>query len=1079
MAMTTIIDKAQYEIAAGKPLIAIDTLLDAFLQIENKEDTSEQKATLIKLFSQAILRSKQVNEAQWQDDPVAGLFRNTLSEPTRRFIGICLLRLLARSSSCFDIPEFARRAFALFDEVFASDVYGWYGIIQNEQRFQKQRKLVEAIPSLEQEFLNVLLSLHDLEEITTSKYRERFMAVLKNKRIKALIWPFLPESLLEIPLNRAFSLVEEYLRMSEIHPERMLETFETANEVLEGYYIEIEHYETKYCRDFLGGLIKKLKELLQKHFENCPISKSAQLTVTTWEKKYPLSAIGRTFDLGFTISNLGPGHALDVHVHVEATDIILKKSDEYLGHLDLSSMIVEFPGQVQEVTTSVLASVEVSWANFDKTQCREEFVFELTGQRSDIDWEQLGREDPYDLEPVTTEDELVGRQEILHQLIAQTEAERVGSSYVYGQKRVGKTSIVRTLATRLSTLNTQPHLALYLEAGDYVQTDAKRTIEHLGQQLCQRIRSADSRFASLDIPAFDSGALSPLSSFLDAVLSIIPNYRILFILDEFDELPHEIYRKGPVGDAFFLTLRSISAKPSFGFLLVGGEKMEFIISYQGIALNKFDHLRVDYFDREKHWPDFQALVRKPAAQFLEISDNALIALYDQTAGNPYFTKLICRSLFKLLVERRDCYATEREIEEATGRTLRTVGSNSFQHFWEDGLFDTGIRVEERSIERRRVLVLLAESFDRQTYARKADILQKAHEHWLQEPNVEAELKDFVRRKVLVAEGDTYRCLVPFFGSWLKERGIRDIITTFADLDMAMQYKLKEEEAYVQPEEIVRWLKTQDIRYKGRSLSEERVRAWLNQFSNNTERRLMFQILQQLTFYDRDRIRQRLKEAHGIVTRGLVRRIEEKQRKRGDILVSYLDNPGKSGAHYARLYVEENDIYFENVVERGKLRQALGKSSPQALVFIDDFIGTGKSASKYFARLADDCGELLLKTRHIFFIAVCGFEEGRAAVEHTIAELGLSIEVRLCDPLPPSAHCFGDNSSTFPDPEQRERAKQIAYRYGLNIVKDMLSGVDPLGYGNCQATVVFEDSCPNNTLPILWAETSTWDALFKR
>src|SRR5579875_1617651 len=85
MAMTTIIDKAQYEIAAGKPLIAIDTLLDAFLQIENKEDTSEQKATLIKLFSQAILRSKQVYEAQWQDDPVAGLFRNTLSEPTCRF----------------------------------------------------------------------------------------------------------------------------------------------------------------------------------------------------------------------------------------------------------------------------------------------------------------------------------------------------------------------------------------------------------------------------------------------------------------------------------------------------------------------------------------------------------------------------------------------------------------------------------------------------------------------------------------------------------------------------------------------------------------------------------------------------------------------------------------------------------------------------------------------------------------------------------------------------------------------------------------------------------------------------------
>ncbi len=1077
--MIAIVDRARDELVSGKPLVAIDILLDAFLELDGKEDISDQGATLLRLFSQAILQSKQVDEARWKDDPVSSLFHNALSQPTRRFIGVCLLRLLARNSSCFNTSPFGLRAFALFDEVFVEDVYPWYGITKKEQGFQKQRKLVEVVPSLEQELSNVLLSLHDLEMVATARYRERFMTVLKNRKIKAIIWPFLPESLVEVPLSQAFSLVEEYLRTSEIHPARMFEVYEKTNEMLESYFMEIEHYATKYSRDYLGGLIKKLKELLQRHFENNPISKPAQFTVSTWEKKYPLAAIGRTFNVGFTITNVGPGHALDVHVHVQATDVVLEKTDEYLGYLDLSSMIVEFPVQIHEVTSTALASVEISWTNFDKTRCREEFVFELAGQRFDIDWDQLRQGDPYDLEPVTTEDELVGRQEDLHQLIAQTEAKRVGSSYVYGQKRVGKTSIVRTLATRLSALDAQPCLALYLEAGDYVQTDAKRTIEHLGQQLCHRIRSADPSFASLDIPAFDNGALSPLSSFLEAVLRTTPGYRILFILDEFDELPHEVYRKGPIGDAFFLTLRSISAKPSFGFLLVGGEKMEFILSYQGSALNKFDPVRIDYFDREKHWSDFQDLVRKPTKQFFEISDAALIALYEQTAGNPYFTKLICRSLFKLLVERRDCYITEREIEEATGQTLRTVGSNSFQHFWEDGLFDTGVRVEEKSIERRRVLVLLAESFDRQTRAQKADILQKAREHGLQEPDIEAELKDFVRRQVLVAEGDSYRCHVPFFGSWLKERGIRDIITTFADLDMALRHKLEEEEAYVRPEEIVHLLKTKDIRYKGRSLSEERIRAWLHQFSNNSERRLMFQILQHLTFYDRDRIRQRLKEAHGMVTRGLVRRIEERQRKRGDILVSYLDNLGKSGPHYARLYVEENDIYFENIVERGKLRQVLEKRPPQALVFIDDFIGTGKSASKYFVLLADECGELLLKTRHVFFIAVCGFEEGRAAAERAITELGLSIEVRLCDPLPMSAHCFSDTSLTFPDPEQRERAKQIAYRYGLNIVKDMVSDVDPLGYGGCQATLVFEDSCPNNTLPILWAETGTWDALFKR
>jgi len=37
----------------------------------------------------------------------------------------------------------------------------------------------------------------------------------------------------------------------------------------------------------------------------------------------------------------------------------------------------------------------------------------------------------------------------------------------------------------------------------------------------------------------------------------------------------------------------------------------------------------------------------------------------------------------------------------------------------------------------------------------------------------------------------------------------------------------------------------------------------------------------------------------------------------------------------------------------------------------------------------------------------------------------------------------------------------------------------LGYGNSQATVVFEQSCPDNTLPILWAKSRDWKPLFER
>jgi len=84
---------------------------------------------------------------------------------------------------------------------------------------------------------------------------------------------------------------------------------------------------------------------------------------------------------------------------------------------------------------------------------------------------------------------------------------------------------------------------------------------------------SDARLASLSVPAFD-GSLTPIFEFLESVLRIIPDCRFIFILDEFDELPVEVYKDNSLARPFFLALRSISARVGVGFILVGGEKME-------------------------------------------------------------------------------------------------------------------------------------------------------------------------------------------------------------------------------------------------------------------------------------------------------------------------------------------------------------------------------------------------------------------------------------------------------------------------------------------------------------------------
>ena len=110
--------------------------------------------------------------------------------------------------------------------------------------------------------------------------------------------------------------------------------------------------------------------------------------------------------------------------------------------------------------------------------------------------------------------------------------------------------------------------------------DPLQTVNTLGRKICEAIVRSDKRLETVVVPEFD-GALAPLDDFLREALERIPELRVVMILDEFDELPFGLYERGGIGNSFFLTLRSISGKEPFGFLLVGGEGMSEILGRQG------------------------------------------------------------------------------------------------------------------------------------------------------------------------------------------------------------------------------------------------------------------------------------------------------------------------------------------------------------------------------------------------------------------------------------------------------------------------------------------------------------------
>lgn len=1071
----------------GIAMEAVDALSEAQAALDNAQftravelalqfldphaDCSSQKRAL-RLLARSALRA---TAATIEDSQSAldGLFQTNLPHSAKRYIAACLLRALKANPDLFTEPAFRNRSFNLFDNVL-QDIYKEQKITPRSQTHEKEAALTAYVEGISQEISEAFrpaerVAAYDWNTLVPLKASIQRLITHRGNFLRH----FIPVDLLGIELEQMFSAVHDYLDAT---GETSLHEFQRAKASVLSYEQHAHLTGTIFAKELCTRLSTAMAAVCHGKFDESGAGKPATVLIKSSDKKYPFHVAERTINLGLILENTGPGFAQDLECSIQlGSEAEAQKSTIFIGNLNIGQIAIEFATTIKEPVASLMVLVTCGWRNFDGTTGTDNTIVELFGQLAGVDWESLQYQEPYKLEPVSTEETLVGRAEVLSQLVAKTSGPMVGSACLIGQKRVGKTSIAKTLKSRLAQPAGTGAILLFIEAGEYVHPEASRTIEQLGTKICKQIAFADTRFANVQRPTFD-GALSPLTDFVDEIFHIVPDTRVVIILDEFDTVPVDLYRRGPTGEAFFATIRSLSQKGRIGFVLVGGERMRYLTDCQGQALNKFQIIKVDYFDRSRYWTDYEELITRPTKYCLQFSDSALQYIYAMSAGNPYYTILICRTLFNLMVSRRDSHVTRREAEEAVSQTIRDASTTSFQHFWDDGIVATGAEMEDVSMRRRYVLLSLADVLRTKKDAAIQDICDAAKQYSMEPRAVENELSEFVQREVLTSSERLVDCKVPLFREWLRTVGPRQISTTYTEAEAVRILRISEEESDVRAIEIAalvaRW-----PQYKGRTISSEDVRAWLEQFGRKSDQRLMFRILQKLRIFSEDEVRSSMKAAHGTVTRGIVNRVAHKQVKRWQsVLVGYLDGPAKSGAYFAKIYADENEMFSDNVVEKSQLKMALTKREDvEAVVFVDDFVGTGESACRYLDAIAAECLQLLQQRNvRVFLMAVAGTEDGIRKTQEHLGLIGLDAVIHVGTRFGPEDMCFGPESVVFPDANERSRAQDVAEQVGRKLCRR-----DPLGYGGSQAAVVFSHNCPNNSLPILWEKRDDWTPLFRR
>lgn len=804
------------------------------------------------------------------------------------------------------------------------------------------------------------------------------------------------------------------------------------------------------------------------------------------QKRYPLHESGREIQISVPLRNSGPGMATDLEVSVSLSTeaIVLAGSTISPGNVLPGDFSVVLDILVIEATKQFSILLELRWGEIGNPVRKSEiFEVEVVAQEAAIDWQSLEYMTPYSTD-VARGKQFVGRHDSVRHLAAMLLRQQMQSFYITGQKRVGKTSLA--LAAIEFAKNNSSHSMIeshYILWGSVAAADPIESLKRLGE-------SIDS-FIQRKLPEHVVGprgnyigSLADLVRLADFAEQIDQTRKFVVVIDEFDEIHQELFVQGNLAETFFANLRALSRCRNICIALVGGENMPFVMDRQGQKLNNFSRVNLSYFSRAGEWSDFQLLVRSPTSGILNWHDDAVTEIFNVTNGNPYFANIVCAGVMKLAVLARDADITLNEVTRAIESEISGFGAHSFCHLWQDGVPKPIDEREPDILRRMRVLVALARCLRHAQQPILERIAASKTSALLADAEIQAVLLDFVRRGVLTEVSQVFGFALPIFRLWLTDVGVSQLFADALHEELANNVLSEENKALIKSEEVAALAESWPT-YRGMHIGTDEIRAWYQQVESLRDQRVLFELLKRTKVFSEAHIRERLRNAHDFIRASLPEFIiRRRSDRRKDVLVTYIDGEGKSGASYASTYAEENRISADCVCSRSNFRERFKKSveagdNPVAVVVIDDIAATGRSLAGYASAFFDVEKDLLsgVKVRILTLVAT---EAAQSKLLAKLAKIGdIDIDFRSCEILPPESYAFPDDASVWRSEEEAARAKALCLDLGVRIYPNA-----PLGYGDLALLVVFPTTVPNNSLPILHSESRTssanrWKPLFLR
>ena len=726
-------------------------------------------------------------------------------------------------------------------------------------------------------------------------------------------------------------------------------------------------------------------------------------------------------------------------------------------------------------------------------------------QRGGPDWAKLRRRPPYTpRRPIEEPDKLFGRGDDVDTLCHYARSGQ--STFISGQKRVGKTSVLNVVQRVLA----EDVVVAFLRRGAIQDQDQGSIAHRIARELATGLNLGSPGTVSVPDSAYFGAFLGDgLVEFVGQLKSHRQDARFLVVFDEFEEINDALF----IGDnvsRFTAGLRSLS-EVGLTFFLAGSERIRSIKDLSSDFNNWGSH----NLGRIESFSDLRALIEQPVSAAIEYSKDAVDRIVEYCQGTPYYTVLLCDEIYQRCAKWDRTHVSKADVDSMIDVWLRSrLIEENFSHFWED---EPALEPDtRRRHQAESALAIACVSALGGRYAEVREVVEAQERFELDDhqilgvPVMHSVLARLHGRGILktpdgagqLRESGTFALDV--FRDWLavsgtelklveRWRGLRDEQgrgaaagtpprrsgTHGREIPQAWRLPVSDREV----SDVSRALRGTDI-------SAESLKEWLRQFNDEARILVAWKLVKRLAEKGymgsghqldlaknvSEAMSERRRAISGRANRAW--RLSPGRRARyTDLCMVWLDD---GAAAPARLLQEQmpaglmtNDpARAARWIEDNRDR----RQSDPILALVDDFAGTGGTLLGGLNSLAKRAGpefNRLVGEGRVVCCVLAAFHEA----EHAVRRVHPEIRVVAGRELSSELRAFHPGAEIFESAEEVGYAKRVINAIGQEIMPSM-----PLGYEGMEGLVALGNRCPNNSLPIFWSDGTDrrrWIPLFTR